>query len=214
MRFYPLSVLFLGIAGCASGQILPLSRFYPRDAQLSVNQVKGSGVVVAPLSNSYEIEGKTSGDLDVLTISTCHREIVLEDEGKDFRYMYTPILGLEDDCPVVITGLDKKKEKHSWGFIDFEHPDYQLPAEIYCNGSKITSRGVSICQAPQGTIQKITFIENVKAGEECPIKEKTGKEFTFEMKVRESVCVFYSGSTSRAHKMTTLGYDQILIERK
>jgi hypothetical protein len=192
--------------------------FYKRDIELRINGEKAKGAVVVPRSAKYEIKGEVKGGFDFLIVRSCHREYTAEDEGGEFKYVYEPRDGIENNraCPLEIRGAEKGKGRNSFGFIDFEDPRYQLPARLECNGEVGDYLGVSVCQAPLGLIQKIKFQVpvNFEPGNEvCKLAEsKDGKEFEFRMPAKQCQFFFMEKSEPhRLHRISTLGYEQTVI---
>lgn len=207
--------------------------FYKRDMILEVNGVKGEGVVVAPLSPSISFYVIARGDLDLFTFTTCHREETAEDAGnvsssqgswifkrtitkkREVKSTFSPTpIEAEGGCPILLGGYEQEKGRHSWGFVDFETPDAVLPATLSCNGSVIKSKGVSICQARAGLIQSIKFENQVKVSPEpgCELGKAAGDFFEFP--ISKGQCVYaFMDAEAKVHRLTTLGYEQILIRK-
>ena len=111
------------ILSCSQvSQKIDPSVFYMRDMKIKVNERESRGVLVAMQSALYKIEIESPGDMDLLQLISCHREIMKKDLGKKTTFLYAPAFGVEDGeltCPVILTGLNSKGS-HSWGLIDFE----------------------------------------------------------------------------------------------
>jgi len=206
--------------------------FYKRDMILEVNGMKGEGVLVVPHASSNAFYVTARGDLDLFTFTTCHREETTEDAGNinervgwvfkrtitkkreiKFNYIPSPIEA-EGGCPVLLGGYEELKGRHSWGMVDFETPDATLPAVLACNGQVIKANGVSICQARVGLIQTITFATEVKVSPApgCELGKIAGAKFEFETPRGQCVFAFISPD-ARIHRLTTLGYEQVLIRK-
>lgn len=216
--------LFTSMTGCALvNQKLNPDIFYQRDIQLEINGEKFEGTAVPKRADKYEIKIKAKGKIDMLTVTSCHREDKFEEpsagwfsSGKQFVYNYKPIPGLEDGrgCLLDIGAYEKIKGRHAWATIQFQTASEKLPAEILCDGSSIKSSGVSICQAKAGLLQKIVFPRRVKVSpdsKECDVMKTTDElTYTYEMPLGE--CNYYFVSKdSQIHGHTTLGYQSILI---
>ena len=106
-----------------------------------------------------------------------------------------------------------KRGLHSWGFIDFEDIDHDLEARLLCNGKQSYPVGVSVCQSLNGLLQQISFPGEVNYAfsEECKMKTKDNIVFDFEMTNGECVFLFRSKQNKKLHRLTTLGYQEILI---
>lgn len=219
-----LILLGLLVAGCTTTVQKPNpDLFYKRDLKMKVNGVQGTGLLVVPRAEKYRVFGESSGKLDLLTLTSCHREHSSENEGLDFEYDYKPNPGIEDSdaCPIKIEGNEKKKGRHSWGFIDFEGPDAILPATVQCNGSTSKANGVSACQSRADLIQVIEFDQEVRVWPDkgCELNGKPGEQRgkRFEFKIRRGECVYAfleAAGQGRWHRLTTLGYEAILIREE
>lgn len=212
-------------------QKLEVKSFYKRDMVINGHE----GVAVLPLKEKIEFHIEARGALDLFTMVTCNQSQTKErawnvkqrvrsglfgwrrkliDNQREIKFEYQPN-ELEKDgyCPIEFGGYEKDQGRHSWGFVDFQTPDATLPATLLCNGEVIKSLGVSICQSRQGLVQKITFAEEavVAPDKECDIGQRTGKSFEFRIPPRQCVFRFRSIKTGRDHRLTTLGFKEILI---
>lgn len=196
---------------------------YRRDIDLEINDQKFEGVAVPAPHHKYEIKIRPKGgaQVNMLTITTCHREIVLDEPKADFwttnriTYTYRPIKGIEDGMGCLLDiGAYNKEGRHAWATVDFISRLDTLPAKLRCNGSDFDAKGVSICQAKTGLIQKISFPERVKVSpdtEHCNVMKSVDGQ-NFEYIVPRGECSFYFGTKDgKFHRHTTLGYESILI---
>lgn len=223
-------VLFLIVnllIGCGSPvlkndpQSRSLDDFYKRDLEVCFEGTCGEGVLVVPKKTSYKFKIKSKGALDLFTFSTCHREETAEAVGggwfgssKSMDGTYIPMQGIETEfCPAYIGGYDKKG-MHSWGFIDFETDEAKLPATVFCNGNRIKSGGVSVCQSKAGLLQEIRFEVPVSVefdSVKCKFpKPEDSKIFRFEMPSGECSVAFFS-EDNNVHRLTLIGYQKIMI---
>lgn len=222
------SLILFGTSCSSVQQRLDPSVYYKRDMELRVNGFEGEGVLVVPKAESYKFEIKAKGRLDLFTLTTCHREEALEEAGqkglfgdrKRVETVYKPVNGIENDglCAVQLGGYEKVKGRHSWAFIDFENESNPLPARIFCNGNVHNANGVSSCQSREGLLQQIRFTENVDFSHsvECnPPTINGGKDGVerFEIKLSRGQCVyvFMRKSDKAVHRLTTYGYQDVLI---
>jgi hypothetical protein len=189
------------------------------------------GVGVLPYSDSYDLLIENKGKLNFFAMTSCHREITTEnyDKGifkKDGRIKinYEPTLEKGKSCPLFVAAFNREG-KHGWGSIFFENPRFQLKAVIECNGEKTTSNGVSICQAREGLIQRITFENEVvpvkpvdgaaERKDPCPVlPTKDNKVFEFIMPSRECTYGFVDKNTKQVHMFNTIGYEQLIIREE
>jgi len=227
-------VAFASLALLTSCAPIPLTPdqnlFYKRDMIVNVDGYVGEGVLVVPKKTEevFKFDVTLKGKADLFTFESCHREMVWEQAGKrgffDSRvrvqFDYDPLNGLEtrSSCVVRLGGYDKTG-RHSWAMVDFEGDDATLPAIVKCNGAHYHSRGVTVCQAKVGLIQEISFPEEVAYSPDpnCPLNltrdsARDGKTFRFPLVRGECVYAFIEkNSKRRIHRLTTLGYDQVLI---
>ncbi len=192
---------------------------------LKVNGHQAEGALVVPHSESYEFKIKAQGDLDLFTFTTCHREQTKENAGekgwfksdKKRQFNYTPakIEAEGISCPARLGGYEKIKGRHSWGFVDFEHPSLTLPALVSCNGSQYNSRGVSVCQTKAGLMMEIVFPEPVlwpKKGLCVNLVSNDNKVFRFIVPKKQCTFRFFTRTgEEKWHRLTTIGYEKILI---
>lgn len=205
------------LVGCTSvDQKLDPKIFYKRDMQITVNGKSWNGVAVAPLSDKYDVVVKTPGRMDLFTFTSCHREFTQRDAGNEIKFTYYPTVGIEDvgSCVVRMGAYEKKRGRHAWGLIDFETKGYTAQADVACNGSLSNANGVTVCQSYAGLKQRIRFKYPMKISpsEGCrmltPVDELN---FDYEIVKGECVYEFFEPSFSRRFRLTTVGYEQILI---
>jgi hypothetical protein len=205
---------------------------YKRDMMLTVNGEQFEGVMVARKAAKYAMRIQARGTLDLFTFETCHREIAKPDAGKSGLFgdrrqqdeTYVPVPGLEDvdSCPVKLGGYERDGGRTSWGIVDFEDDRHTLAAEVKCNGEHYGANGVSICQSKKGLLQEIIFpVEVIYSPDPkqpaCSLLgiPTDGKRFRFKMPSGECVHAFLEdGPKRRQHRLTTFGYEAILIREK
>lgn len=251
MDKFLLSMLPILFVGCSILDTIGAVFDVPEPKQrLRVNEVNyrrdmvvngAVGVLVLPhtaIQSQMTFHVEAMGDLDLFTITTCHRswskeaawnitqivkggwwesdrKIVKKREVK-FTLNLDKELEMDGDCPLELAGYSKEGV-HSWAFIDFEHPRYALTADIRCNGQpQIAAPGVAICQAREGLVQKIEFdVEVILSPDgQCSVGAEKGSVFEFPMPSGD--CVFLFRETKSPHrefKLTTLGYQSILIRQ-
>lgn len=218
-------LLILGIvAGCSSvTQQLDPKLFYKRDIGIEINAKTYEGVVVVPRAEKYDLVLTPKGDIDLILLRTCHREYTAEKLSagwfkKDkFKYEYKPVPTLESDgvCPMRVDMYESDPGRHSWAFIDFEHPDYDLKAVLTCNGEISTINGVGVCQAKQTTIQRLRFTEPVQFAPpepstcQAPKKKPDG---AYEWEVSLGECLYHARTREgRLARVTVIGYEGVLV---
>jgi len=194
----------------------------------SKEKVTFCGVGVLPYQDSYDLQVDNEGKLNFFSMTSCHREITTEnsDDGifhKNGRIKinYKPTLEKGRACPLFVAAFNRKG-KHGWGFLAFEHPRFQLPAKLKCNGSEYRGNGVSVCQSRLGLIQTISFEEEVvpikpvngaaERKELCPtLPTEDNKTFEYMMPTRECVYGFVGKKSKKIHKFYSIGYEQLII---
>lgn len=215
-----LGALISALFSCAQvDQRLDPQIYYKKDMKVRVNGYVGNGVLVVPKSSEYDIKAWFKGEGDLVTMSTCHREVEWEDLGSREEFKFKPVKGMEDNgkCLMELAAYEHKRGRHSWAIIDFENTLFQLPALVKCNGSTYNSRGVTICQSKEGLYQQISFPEPVTFSklskcEPLPISND-GKVSKFKMPNRECTFIFKGKETGRLHKIMLVGYEEIIIRQ-
>ena len=230
-------LLILLLSGCSTTkpppkphQYLDNTKIYKRDMILSVDGQHGEGILVVEKKPTHNFIVTSRGQLDMFTLETCHREWTKErswnvevpsgifgwgrtisQDKIQFNFIQTDLE--KGDCIMELGGYEAKGGRHSWALIDFQDEIDTLPAKIFCNGQLIESKGVSICQSKQGLLQKIEF-ENetlMESSVNCRMKKNQGKEFEFLTKKDRCMYHFLDTKTERTHRLTTFGYEGILI---
>lgn len=237
MKNIILLTAFCCIVGCGA---LPPRQWpepgvkYKMDMIVEVDGHVSEGMAVIPKKNSYWFEVESRGKLDMFTLQTCHREWSKEKawnvkkkrilfwhkkvkEEKEVDFEYTPVKGLEDDgrCPIKLSAYEIGLGRHAWAYVEMGSPDFNTKATLSCNGVKNNFLGTSVCQSKIGLIQEIKFAKEmlVEPSESCAIGVNKSNVFQFEMKKDFCVYVFKEPNTKNYHKLTTYGYEQILIRR-
>lgn len=234
MKFIlPLLLLLTGCLASLPVQELNPATYYVNDICFThyVSKNKTNyfcGVGVLPYADSYDLLIENEGKLNFFAMTSCHREKTTENYDKSIfkkdgriKINYEPTLEKSKACPLFVAAFNRQG-KHGWGAIFFEHPKYQLKANIECNGDNKIANGVSVCQSRQGLLQKITFQEEVVAvrpvdgpaerKEPCPVlPTKDNKTFEFLMPTRECVYGFVSKNTKQVHIFNTIGYEQLIV---
>lgn len=212
--------ILLCIAGCTTvAQSYDQGKTYRHELQLEVNGIQGRGTLVLPEASSYRIKGKSAGRLDFLTLTTCHREFIAEQQGHSFEYEFKPSPPIEGQgaCPLHISGYEQQKGRHVWAVIDFQGKEYQLPGKLFCDGAVVVAQGVSICQSRAGLEQRLEFGEETitataegEKAKECSVPNLSGQAWAW--KTAKGECVYtFKGKSGRYHRLTTIGYDGIRV---
>lgn len=220
--FHRLSLFFIcfHLLSCSSNieQKLDPNILYKRDMDITINGKYWNGVAVVPQADKYEIKIRTVGRNDNFTFTTCHREESVKNQKNEVAFTFAPRKGLEDgdSCIADMGGFDKDKGRHSWGILDFENPAYRVQATLDCNGQSLETNGVGVCQSLAGLRQRIKFKYPVKVSPPIGCRMLTPVDelnFTFEIVKGKCVYEFWEPSFSRKYRLTTFGYEQILIRQ-
>jgi hypothetical protein len=228
------------LASCSSitvpepRQELKAETFYQRDMVLTVNGVTEEGTVVVPAAERYDFSVQARGDLSTFVMTTCHKEEKKEsawnstksvrsglfgwgrkkiEVKNEVSFSYLPNQGIEDDgnCPMELRAVEKGAGRHSWAFVDFEGPLFQLRAASLCNGRRIEANGVAVCQSRSGLKQRMEFPEEVHpASNKCGF-DADAKSYEYGLRPGICVAVFLGKESRKKFKLTTLGYEDILI---
>ncbi|UOF83072.1 hypothetical protein [Caudoviricetes sp.] len=206
-----LFLLFLVSCSMPSQQLSTTS-LYKKDVTFWVNDRQYVGVGVVPHGTKYKMYFEfPKGNIDLITLTTCHRSVQVEDKDHGYNYTFTPnILEKESACPLDV-GIYDKKGRHGWGYLLFEKPENNLLATLECNGENIQANGVSICQGRMGTLQRINFKgeTNGVAADGCEFT-KVGNSFEYEM--AKGFCYYsFSDGAGNIHDHTTYGYETFII---
>lgn len=186
---------------------------YRRDMKLKVDGEKVSGgVYVLDSAPTYDIKAYLYKRAVVVKATTCHREMVWQEPGKDIEFTFEPIPGLETGgyCPLELGGFDLKGQ-HAWAFVDFKDGE-TLPATLSCNGAVSYPEGVSVCQSKVGLTQVIEFEAEVKGSgiDGCKISTLDNVRWEFEME--QGKCLYaFMDEAGAIHRLTTIGYDEVMI---
>ena len=212
MRIKTLALSAL-LAGCSTvSQIPDASHVYKRQLEMTVNGVKCPGVCVVKQALSYKIHVEASR-IDYGSIETCHRKVSVEDKNDSWDYTYSP-QSLEIGCPIEVVTLDKKNAKNGFGLIDIESSDYQMKAKLTCDGVLTEAQGSSICQSKAGLNQSIEFDSPVVVHPDpnCPLEGPSdGRKWVF--KLVKGMCVYVWGSKQGFFKLTTIGTDDLILQK-
>lgn len=201
------------------------------DLHGDINGVPFEGVGAIPLSpdNEYTLNVESDVDVDLITITTCHRDWSDQDQpikvggwfkpGRGFTFKFSLTKGIEDygTCLLRIGAYNKQGNPQAWALIDFITPDSTLPAYQKCNGAEGKTRGVSICQSKAGLDQEISFASPVLTADvtdpKCkPLVPKDGKTWIYVLPVGECVVYFMEKAPPhRFHRHTFVGYKNIQL---
>lgn len=226
MRLVSCSILLFNVfvfSGCSTVvSKLDPEKTYKKSLYISVNDQEGDGLVIANYAIDYDIYIESPGKMDKVVFETCHREHEVNSVktkflgGNQYRWRYIPNEDLErDKCPMFIHVYEKKKGRHSWGFVDFRNPRYELPVNFLVNGEDVYHEGVGTAQGRAGLHQIIKFNKpvTIKTVNRCKFETSLGDvEYNFKMKA--GVCPYFATEkdSGKRARFTLLGYDSLTIE--
>lgn len=216
--------------GCSSiPQKLDTDIYYRRDLPFCVEgHACYEGLTVLPKQSSYtfDIAPKGDADIDLLVVTTCHRNTSFEKTASGwfifqkknrFRYVYTPnpLIEGDGDCSLVFQTFEKEKGRHAWAVILFEHPKYTLPATLYCDGETVQTQGVAGCQSKEGLKQGIKFNEPImlEADKGCPVPKK--QNGIYEWPIGYKQCGYtFRGQSGKLGTLFTSGFRGELVREQ
>jgi hypothetical protein len=203
---------------------------YRYDMMVKIDGKLHEGTAVVPVKGSYQVHVQAAGPLSAFFLRTCAGEEVTPkawnvegserwlifkrkiEKKREVIFEHRPTAReVESYCPLQLVGLDEEGGQDSRAMIDFQTPQELLAATVNCNRSEYESTGVTLCQSKEGSITKISFQEKVTLKpSSCPIDAPTeGNEFEFSMPLGE--CVFTFEGLGGKHRLTTLGYNQVMM---
>jgi hypothetical protein len=195
---------------------------YRADIDIAVDGRTFKGMGVTLLDRDKSITFTSRAPLDVITISSCHRQEVYEKEAKDWKgdagfvlpYVYDAN-DIEKDgvCPIYVKALSENGLA-AWGYLAFRSPsEAYFPAHIDCNGAGTTFAGVSVCQTKAGLRQRIEFDRDVKFTAEpaCHIDALSARAFDLSSDLGFCYATFIDEKTRSFHYLILLGYDKVFV---
>jgi len=219
-----IATIFLG---CATVQQkatkLPLYT-YKADIEISVDGGTFDGMAVTSIEGTKTITIRSKAKLDLLTISSCHREFTQErvdyksgwfglggSSATKFVYTFKPSdIERESFCPLYIQAF-QVSGLAAWGYVAFRTNE-NLPAKTECNGV-VWNRfaGISVCQSRSGFEQRITFDRPVKftSNSLCRIDARSDRDFR--VRAGKGFCLATFTDGKDTHRLVLLGYDEILV---
>lgn len=226
--YFALVLLIAGfiLLGCATPvtQNLTPSKYFRRDLQIEYAGKAMDGAGVLPRAAYYDLKMIPKADMDLLLIRSCHREIVTEKASgglfkkNAYSFYYEPVNHIENvgACPVKVDALESGSNQYSGAWVDFEDPKFQLPYRLYCNGQSKNVNGVGVCQARVGTTQVVAFDSPVRWAPAMPetCKMPVLREGYYELSISVGECSYVFDAQSGAGRLTTLGYQDIVLRKQ
>lgn len=227
--------LLLLLVSCVSTAPLPSEKgvfekdlkmdvFYWKNAWTALPEIQGVGVI--PQASHYKIRIRPEGGVDLLTVTSCHREWKSSNPDRSggglFKkgyYEFDIAVSKEHEiaraCPFETGIYEKDKGRHGWGMLVVDSPRENVPATLRCNGKIEQFNGTSVCQSRERLLQSIHFDKPMQivaqADCEMPVPEDK-KNFLFQMPLDR--CVFYfvdESDPDELHKLVTYGYSHVII---
>lgn len=208
---------------------------------------EGSGVVPQRSQYNIELAPRNEDNIDKLVFATCHRakpfymeELPKVDlpffgqffgkkkRGVKYDYIPDPVLEATGDCDLYIYALDQESEDHAWAVMRTEHPKYQLPATVFCDGDLGKDhKGVSVCEGRIGTTQRIVYPEAVRIGWSavenpivgsaevmCPEPTRLDSGH-YEIDVSLGACLYIAETRGgRAHSLLLFGWERFNFKKR
>lgn len=196
----------------------------------------GVGTTPLPFSGFHTVEIWSMVNADRVEISTCSRHDVCQKKGGDLACDKTRFTvptdwwgnpgkylswNFEPDrkersgtCANALIAIYDKKTLAAWGYMVFRaNTENTFSSIMTCNATDIQYDGVSVCSAKAGTIQQISFSENIEvfeAEETCNIKKLDDVTFEFQPVVGWCRASFMD-KQKRYHDVIINGYDEVLV---
>ena len=207
--------------GCASQPDyngIPYPTKYQLDLVINGKAISGSGVVQK--ATKYLITIKSNVDIDRFQVATCQRENTIDQaytpgwlSKNIFQYTIWPtnVENEASSCPLRIFSYnDTVPNNNLFAYVDFYDDKTKLNGAISCNGWMMgTVGGVSVCHAPIGSVQRITFQTPVnynKTTTTCKVDTQDDKLFNFYPLKDQCFLQFRERGTGFNHRLTILGY--------
>lgn len=200
--------------GCVT-QPLSVDVIYRKDLLMKIDGNNFYGVSSQDKKPVYNFKIYFYKKPTKFVMTTCHRYLVWSDPGNGVNYDYKPDPDLEQNenvlCPVEFGAFDDKGQS-SWGYVDFRSTE-TLAAKLSCNGDiAVPVVGSSVCQTKMKLMERITFDAPVLMVSEpsCPVPESTDSK-TFLIEVGRGKCTYLFQAGSQSHRLTLLGFDDVIL---
>lgn len=199
---------------------------YKQDLYIENKEFSGVGMLVLPKKDLYSIIFESDGKMDAFFFRTCSREIFIEDarrglNRKQVQVNYRPNeIEATTTCPAHVQAVSQDGG-YSVGFVDFENGIDTVKARLMCGEHIQSVNGASVCQGRVGLIQKIDFDEEMVVSpymgcENIKSENGTWQGKGFIINIERDYCSFVfmqKKGEHKTHRLTTYGYEDILIRR-
>lgn len=214
--FFIIITALIILNSCGGEEKAEPTVYYKKDMHIEINGKRYVGMAVVPKKEHYTFTVYAKHNIDVLFITSCHRDIVHRYiPKKKYSFGYSPISEIETKnmCALKIQAHERGFGKHSWGFIDFESDARTLNGIVKCNGTVLGRKGVSVCQSKSGLLQQIEFTVPVKVDSKCNYQiNDAKKKVWFDIESGDCTYIFMDKDFN-IHRLTTYGYDRVLLRK-
>lgn len=185
------------------------------DMSGTVNQTPFDGVGVVPRASAYTMHVESKEDIDLLTVTSCHRDFSAQaavkqgwwKEKRGFDYVYQPAPGIEDNarCLIRLGTYNKSTQGlNGHAVIMLQDPAFSLPAENICDGADGQAGGVSLCQSKTGLQQRIRFPVQVHLVSDGSLKDACRGEwidaYTYQYELSNDECALVFDEVAPPHR--------------
>lgn len=207
-----LSILSLTLSNCET--ISPIDSTVIKSGleatlPFKVEGISYKGVATVPRKSNQKFEFDFNSDIAWALFSTCHRDFKIKNPKGYWKWYYVPAMFIENvgSCILIHKQITTKGTEH-FAIVNFSAGE-SLKATMACNGSKTEEVGASICQAREGTIQRLWFHKPVKAytDDSCPPISENG--YRMEYKIKSDFCAYlFIDADGEIHRHVSYGYTQ------
>ena len=217
MKSYLLLILSLSfLAGCASAPLAaPEIKTFPSAADLPfvIDGTQYKGMAAIPRKTTQTIKFALPKSAERIVISTCHGAQEFLSITSPFSFEYYPVHLIEDTKTICVfkAQVASTAADLSLAVIDFYGSEVTMAAWVSCNRVSTRAGGASICQAPVGLIQRITFDEAVIAEPDtaCNKIECDGGNCTYRVAPKYCTYAFRGLKTGMYHRHLVRGLSNL-----
>jgi hypothetical protein len=213
---------------------------YRPDIRIGLDGEMFEGMAVTELKDENSIYIESLVDIDRVEVSSCSRHDVCQvkagtmacdptrfrvetdwfrNAGKKMLYVYRPSeREREGNCSNLTIAIYDKKVLAAWGYVAYRaNPERNFPARMSCNAVDWRFKGLSLCSAKAGHVQRIYFDPPVEdfeqePGTACNLKKISMSEFEFQPEIGWCRAGFFRDG--KYHGVTINGYDEVLVREK
>jgi hypothetical protein len=211
MKILVLILSILVVIGCNTPVAVQEIKTFSNEANLafSIDNVSYVGMAAIPRKRTQIIKFNVGKSAERIVISTCHGAVTTINPPNPFVFEYYPVHLIEDTvdiCPLKAE-VASKDAPLALAVIDFYGDEVSMPSWVTCNRLSTRAGGASVCQAPVGLIQRITFDEAVMAepDDACNKIECDGGNCTFRVAPKYCTYIFKGFKTEKYHRILVRG---------